>query len=255
MGSCIPWTTSVGTDKRDRAVARERSARSAVSWRGTPLRSAERATTVSKYCRMSASSKFADARELQRRGVASLRQFATVLGATIRPKFRAYMRKSPLVPILWLTVAVAVGCGERPGAEDSSAAAAADPGRQVQHLIRTTASPFCPGKTLDSCPSPKAGEWRRDIREWAGSGVPADEIRDRLQQRVPGMDLSIRPARWSGVIPVVALLLSTLVMWLVARRVLGRRTATVQRQREHPERRDLLDQRLDEELARLAESS
>ena len=85
--------------------------------------------------------------------------------------------------------------------------------RQVQSIVRNTASPFCPGKTLDSCPSPKAGEWRRDIREWVGEGVPEPEIRDRLQARVPGFDLSIPPVKSGWVIPAVAVALST--WWFV----------------------------------------
>jgi cytochrome c-type biogenesis protein CcmH/NrfF len=155
------------------------------------------------------------------------------------------------LPSVWLAIAGAAACdGE---ARQSGGSSAADPSRQVQQVIRTTASPFCPGKTLDSCPSPKAAEWRQDIHEWASSGVPADEIRDRLQERVPGMDLGIRSARWSGVIPVLALLLSTVMMWLVARRMLRRRASSPQRRDSKP--RDLLDERLDEELARLGETS
>jgi cytochrome c-type biogenesis protein CcmH/NrfF len=155
------------------------------------------------------------------------------------------------VVLVWLAVAHTAACSAEARPELGSATT--DPGQEVQQIIRTTASPFCPGKTLDSCPSPKAGEWRRDIHEWADAGVPADEIRVRLQNRVPHMDLSIRPARWSGVIPLIALLLSTLLMWLVARRILRRGAATVQR--EHSERQDLIDQQLDEELARWADGS
>ena len=120
--------------------------------------------------------------------------------------------------------------------------------RQVQSIVRNTASPFCPGKTLDSCPSPKAGEWRRDIREWVGEGVAEPEIRDRLQARVPGFDLSIPPVKSGWVIPVVAVALSTLWLIVMARRFTRRRVSSPLG--ETPTQALALDARLDEELAR-----
>lgn len=122
-------------------------------------------------------------------------------------------------------------------------------GRQVQAIVRSTASPFCPGKTLDSCPSPRAGEWRRDIHEWVAEGVPEPEIRDRLQARVPSFDLSIPPVKSGWVIPVVAVALSTLWFVVMARRFRGR---GVQRHLAEASTHDhTLDARLDEELASL----
>jgi len=120
---------------------------------------------------------------------------------------------------------------------------APDDGRQVQAIVRNTASPFCPGKTLNSCPSPKAGEWRRDIREWVVDGVPEPEIRDRLQARVPRFDLR------GWVIPVIALALSTLWFVVMARRFRGRGAKT-RRVEVHAQDRNL-DARLDQELASL----
>jgi cytochrome c-type biogenesis protein CcmH/NrfF len=118
----------------------------------------------------------------------------------------------------------------------------------VQSIVRNTASPFCPGKTLDSCPSPKAGEWRRDIREWVGEGVAEPEIRDRLQARVPGFDLSIPPVKSGWVIPVLAVALSTLWLIVMARRFTRRRVSSPLV--ETPTQALALDARLDEELAR-----
>ena len=126
---------------------------------------------------------------------------------------------------------------------------APDEGRQVQAIVRNTASPFCPGKTLNSCPSPKAGEWRRDIREWVVDGVPEPEIRDRLQARVPGFDLSIPPVKSGWVIPVIALALSTLWFVVMAHRFRGRGVKT-RRVEVHAKDRSL-DSRLDQELASL----
>jgi cytochrome c-type biogenesis protein CcmH/NrfF len=138
----------------------------------------------------------------------------------------------------------ALACAAVP-AEDAST----DEGRQVQSIVRNTLSPFCPGKTLNSCPSPKAGEWRRDIREWVEAGVPEPEIRDRLQARVPAFDLSIPPVKSGWVIPVIAVVLSTLWFVVMARKFKG--GGGPRRQAEAPPQNQDLDARLDEELAAL----
>jgi len=140
-------------------------------------------------------------------------------------------------------VLFAFGCAPAPAEE------ASDDGRQVQSIVRNTASPFCPGKTLDSCPSPKAGAWRRDIREWVGEGVPEPEIRDRLQARVPSFDLSIPPVKSGWVIPLIALVLSTWWFVVMARRFTG--GGAPKRPVELLTGNRALDARLDEELASL----
>jgi len=138
-------------------------------------------------------------------------------------------------------LAVAFACAPAP-VEDASES------RQVQVIVRTTNSPFCPGKTLDSCPSPRAAEWRQDINQWVGDGVPEAEIRDRLQGRVPGFDLSPAPVKSGWIIPVIAILLSTL--WLI---IVGRsfRHPPPPRRSRPPVSDASLDARLDEELAQL----
>jgi len=140
-------------------------------------------------------------------------------------------------------VVFVIGCAPAP-VEDGS-----NEGRQVQSIVRHTASPFCPGKTLDSCPSPKAGEWRRDIRAWVDDGVPQPEIRDRLQARVPGFDLSIPPVKSGWVIPVIAVALSTWWLIVMVRRFRGQ-GANTGRVAVPGDDHDL-DARLDEELAAL----
>lgn len=140
-----------------------------------------------------------------------------------------------------LVVALTVGCTPVP-VEDTTES------RQVQAIVRTTNSPFCPGKTLDSCPSPRAAQWRQDINEWVAGGVPGPEIRDRLQERVPGFDLSPAPVKSGWVIPVIAIVLSTL--WLI---VVGRsfRHPSPPHRTRPPIRDASLDARLDDELASL----
>ncbi|KPK51350.1 MAG: hypothetical protein AMJ63_12680 [Myxococcales bacterium SG8_38_1] len=120
--------------------------------------------------------------------------------------------------------------------------------RQVQAIVRTTNSPFCPGKTLDSCPSPRASEWRQDINAWVEDGVPENEIRDRLQERVPSFDLSVAPVKSGWIIPVVAVALSTLWLLIVGRALTS---PPPPRRSRPPANHASLDARLDEELARL----
>jgi cytochrome c-type biogenesis protein CcmH/NrfF len=139
-------------------------------------------------------------------------------------------------------VLVAFGCSSA-STEDTQ-----QEGRQVQSIVRTTNSPFCPGKTLDSCPSPRAGEWRRDIRTWVEDGVPEKEIRGRLQARVPDFDLGIAPVKSGWVIPVIALFLSTLWLIIVGRSLSGPTPPAPSRR---PPEDAALDARLDEELAQL----
>lgn len=135
------------------------------------------------------------------------------------------------------------GCVSAPAEEGPSE------GRQVQTIVRNTVSPFCPGKTLDSCPSPKAGEWRRDIREWVTEGVPNAEIRERLQARVPGFDLGIPSVKSGWLIPVVAVALSTSWLIVMVRRF---RVRSIRRSESLSAHQDhALDARLDEELALL----
>ncbi|MFW2387032.1 MAG: hypothetical protein ACN4G0_01745 [Polyangiales bacterium] len=140
------------------------------------------------------------------------------------------------------TFVLALGCSPAPP-EDLRVE-----GRQAQSIVRTTNSPFCPGKTLDSCPSPRAGEWRRDIRTWVEDGVPEGEIRGRLQSRVPDFDLSIAPVKSGWVIPAVAVVLSTLWLIIVARSFSGPTPPPPSRR---PPKHASLDARLDEELAQL----
>ncbi|MEM9862194.1 MAG: cytochrome c-type biogenesis protein CcmH [Myxococcota bacterium] len=59
----------------------------------------------------------------------------------------------------------------------------------ARSLERNTMSPFCPGKTLYDCPSPRAAAWRADIRDWVREGASAQQIRARLQSRAPDFDL------------------------------------------------------------------
>jgi hypothetical protein len=143
-----------------------------------------------------------------------------------------------------VVVAFGVGASCAPESEVES-----NDSRAVQAIVRTTNSPFCPGKTLDSCPSPKASEWRTDIHEWVEADVPPAEIRDRLQRRVPGFDLKPKPLASGWLIPLLALIVSTAWFAFVARRLRPRRRTSSAP--APPPKTPAFDTRLDEELARL----
>jgi cytochrome c-type biogenesis protein CcmH/NrfF len=79
--------------------------------------------------------------------------------------------------------------------------------REAESIARSVMSPFCPGRTVSSCPN--AGPWRDDIRKWVGEGVPAEEIRRRLYERVPETNLTgTPPNRLGWFLPVGAALLA-----------------------------------------------
>jgi cytochrome c-type biogenesis protein CcmH/NrfF len=110
------------------------------------------------------------------------------------------------------------------------AAASADPIQQddpnsesaqrARSLYRTVMSPFCPGRTLDSCPSPNATAWRSDIRKWVEEGVSTEEIRSRLQKRAEE-DLSGGPNTGVGMWFAVAVASLAVVLLIVALRRLS----------------------------------
>lgn len=69
----------------------------------------------------------------------------------------------------------------------------ADQLREANAIATTIWSPFCPGRTLTSCTSRKAAEWRKDIRTWVADDMSADDIRRHLQARVPHFDMETYP--------------------------------------------------------------
>ena len=102
----------------------------------------------------------------------------------------------------------------------------ADQASRLTGLSRRLMSPFCPGKTLESCPSSQASEWRQDIRRWIAQGMTDQEIIARLQGRMPDFNLHGRPAAgWDWAMPLGAMLLATGLLVFVATRY--RRRGTV----------------------------
>jgi cytochrome c-type biogenesis protein CcmH/NrfF len=109
-----------------------------------------------------------------------------------------------------LSLLLSVGCEER--AENAE--------QRAINLTRSVMSPFCPGRTLDGCPSPKAGEWRADIRKWVDEGVSNEEIRRRLYARAPEADLTGGPNTGVGMwFPVTAAAAALGLLILILRRL------------------------------------
>lgn len=124
--------------------------------------------------------------------------------------------------------------------------------RRVQDIIRSTMSPFCPGRTLDSCPSPRAADWRDDVRRWVAEGVSTQEIRDRLGERAPEVDLTGAPSTaLDAVLPVLVTVVAILLLALLLRALLVRKRSSEEKPAKPAD--GASDRRLDEELARLDE--
>lgn len=123
---------------------------------------------------------------------------------------------------------------------------------RVRTIERSTLSPFCPGQTLYDCPSPRAAEWRSDIRRWVDEGVSSKEIKGRLQARVPDMNLE---SDSPGPAPVFAIALVSIVVVLAfayrARRRAQKSTPIEALSSPPAEEADELDRQIDRELADL----
>jgi cytochrome c-type biogenesis protein CcmH/NrfF len=94
---------------------------------------------------------------------------------------------------------------------------ASEQARRAAEIYKSTMSPFCPGRTVDACPSPYATEWREDIRKWVAEGVATDEIRRRLKAR-SDQDLTGAPSTaMDGIMPFAATALSLVLLGLLLR--------------------------------------
>lgn len=52
--------------------------------------------------------------------------------------------------------------------------------REANRLFTEIMSPFCPGRTLDTCPSPQAAELQQEIKAQLRAGATADDIWEGL---------------------------------------------------------------------------
>lgn len=173
---------------------------------------------------------------------------------------RPIRRSLAALGVVWF-VAFASGVACVVHAEVAVAELTPEMEHRAQEIIRTTMSPFCPGRTLDSCPSPNATDWRNDVREWVEQGVSTPEIRKRLMQRVPEVDITGAPSTaLDAVLPILVTVTAVLLLALLLRKLLVHRErarSAAPKGAAAPEdsaadKREL-DRRLDEELSRLDE--
>lgn len=116
----------------------------------------------------------------------------------------------------WRWVVLVVGLYS-PWALAASTESAEQQLQRSAEIYKTTMSPFCPGRTLDACPSPNATAWRDDIRRWVAEGLSTEEIRRRLDQRTD-QDLTGAPSTaLDAVLPFGATVLSLVLLGLLLR--------------------------------------
>jgi cytochrome c-type biogenesis protein CcmH/NrfF len=101
--------------------------------------------------------------------------------------------------------------------------------QRAEAIIDHTMSPFCPGRTLASCPSPNAATWRSEIRQWTREGVSTAEIRRRIEART-GFDLSGTPEGPLGwKLPIVVASASMALLGLILYRLHSARSRRPER--------------------------
>jgi cytochrome c-type biogenesis protein CcmH/NrfF len=91
-------------------------------------------------------------------------------------------------------------------------------------------SPFCPGRTLKSCPSPQAGELIVWIEEQEAAGRDREEVYEQLLSEFGEEIRQAPPATGFGatayVIPVLACIAGGAVLWVFLRRQGGGASAS-----------------------------
>lgn len=120
----------------------------------------------------------------------------------------------------------------------------------AQEAISKIRSPFCPGQTLEICPSWQAEELRDSIDQWAGDGLTADSLIE-LVVATHGEEYRGFPKR-SGtgllawLMPPAALVLGLGLVVLALRRLRGPATPASEQSGLTEEERERLDTALAE---------
>ena len=97
--------------------------------------------------------------------------------------------------------------------------------KQSYEMYQQVFSPFCPGRSLNDCPSSKAHEPKAEMREKLGQGVPQEqilgEVFDRFGDKYRAVPLFEGVGRWVWLAPICFLLLGLAVATGVAFRRKG----------------------------------
>lgn len=99
---------------------------------------------------------------------------------------------------------------------------AADSEQIAQKISETTMSPFCPGRTISSCPSSEARNLRDKIIDWLDHGYSEQAVRNQLTM-IYGKEVTGRPDFYgfglmAWIVPSLFVLLGLLTMSIWLRR-------------------------------------
>lgn len=108
--------------------------------------------------------------------------------------------------------------------KDSIAGPFSDATLKAQQVIRNVMSPYCPGLSLEACPSPEANVLRNEIRRVVAAGYGEEEVRTTLVKSYGSAVLGIPPddgfGKFAWAMPFLALAAAgTLVTIWLQRRV------------------------------------
>ncbi len=131
-------------------------------------------------------------------------------------------------------------------AAPEAAAPAFEAEQLTNQLSHDLMSPYCPGRTVATCPSPQARKLEMFILKEAESGKSREQIEEVLVARYPDiLGYKGRPELIIG-LGVVALL-AMLGLFLAARRWTSKRATTAATPEKHTQRQqDALDDILDQ---------
>ena len=162
-------------------------------------------------------------------------------------------RSALIAACLALTPAGAALSIVAPAAAQQSERSEEEQERIASEIASKTMSPFCPGRTLSSCPSPYATEWRVEIRRMVAEGKSAAEIQRELEKRAGG-DLSGAPQGSSDwALPVGIGVFSLVLLGFAGRRLFRRGDGDGAEAADEAASDAELDERLDEELRRFGD--
>lgn len=128
---------------------------------------------------------------------------------------------SPLLPraasiaglVMWAAIVALMPIAGAASAEDG----------YTYDLAREVMSPFCPGRTIASCPSPQAAALIQEIQTKERAGVTREEVEAELYAQYGDVIRAApKPEGWglaAYVIPVLAALAGVAVVALVLRRI------------------------------------
>ncbi len=118
------------------------------------------------------------------------------------------------VALVLLVIALTAG---RSSAQDDPEVAIA---RSAHELARELMSPYCPGRTLEACPSPDALAVREEIRAALRAGESPGSIRTRIEERFGAAVVGLPETPLGRALPIALLVLGALALaWALRRMV------------------------------------